>query len=890
MLLISCNISKEKKKVNYEIKIAESLATSRSKRNLPKKDRPDLAWEQDFLMTMNPHTKKTEREKLHLTLQNLELNQKKQNETFLTTLPGENQSYEWVERGPLKTSGRIRAIMFDPNDSSSKKVWAGGVSGGLWFNNDITSETSEWKQINDIWINLSITAITYDPNNSQIFYVGTGEGWGSRATSTIGNGIWKTIDGGQTWSHLNNSKDFSFIPDLVVRNEGGNSVLYVASNAKTHEGTIFGGSVQGLYRSTDGGNTFNQVLPNVPLKTTPYSPVDIEISSEKIWIGTGNNFNSNIGGGYVLYSLNGTDWTTSYSPTTSLGRTEIAVSKNNSNHIYGVIENNSIADRIIKSVDNGTTWTEVNEPSDTDTDIPNTDFTRGQAWYNLILEVDPNNSDVIYIGGIDLFRSDDAGNTWKQISKWSDNNDLKDLNVSYVHSDQHNIVFRPSSNNEMIIVNDGGVFYGKETNFGETKPVFNARNLNLNITQFYSCAIAPEKGSFEAVAGSQDNGTQYFDEPGIDDTFDIFGGDGGYCFIDQVDKKFLIASYVYNYYSVYSYNLDEWFSISMTEDGNFINQADFDDEKNILFAYAGADKITKYQLSEDNIKVNISKETIELNSLLEENVSTISSITNIKVIPQKDNSEEIFFGTASGNVYRYFKNRFGVGNPKLKLISSGLNQIGSVSSIEIGSTSKEILVTLSNYGINSIWHTSDSGLNWENKQGNLPDMPIRWGLFNPNNLKEVILATELGIWGTKDIYTESPNWIPLNTNLGYVRVNMLQIRASDFEVVAATYGRGLFSSGAFNDRSLAVKNEQFASSQIKVYPTVSAGELKIASKEYLGETAVTIFNISGQKVHSELMEISSAESILNLTHLSSGMYIMKFSNQSNNQSHKFMIE
>lgn len=63
MLLISCNISKEKKKVNYEIKIAESLATSRSKRNLPKKDRPDLAWEQDFLMTMNPHTKKTEREK-----------------------------------------------------------------------------------------------------------------------------------------------------------------------------------------------------------------------------------------------------------------------------------------------------------------------------------------------------------------------------------------------------------------------------------------------------------------------------------------------------------------------------------------------------------------------------------------------------------------------------------------------------------------------------------------------------------------------------------------------------------------------------------------------------------------------------------------------------------
>ena len=110
----------------------------------------------------------------------------------------------WQERGPYSVGGRTRAILFDPNDTTGKRVFAGGVSGGLWVNNDITNASSEWSPVNDFWANLSVVCIASDPNNSQIMYVGTGE---SSTQDNVGAGIWKTTNGGSTWTQIFSSSN-----------------------------------------------------------------------------------------------------------------------------------------------------------------------------------------------------------------------------------------------------------------------------------------------------------------------------------------------------------------------------------------------------------------------------------------------------------------------------------------------------------------------------------------------------------------------------------------------------------------------------------------------------------------------------------------------------------
>ena len=134
---------------------------------IPKADRPDLAEQQNYLATMNPATGRPETEKLVAIWEMTKNMQQSSSRT-----PGAATS-PWVERGPNNVGGRTRALAWDP--SSSNKVWAGGVTGGLWYNNNITSATSSWQSVNDFWDNISVTAIAFDPNNNNIIYVGTGE-------------------------------------------------------------------------------------------------------------------------------------------------------------------------------------------------------------------------------------------------------------------------------------------------------------------------------------------------------------------------------------------------------------------------------------------------------------------------------------------------------------------------------------------------------------------------------------------------------------------------------------------------------------------------------------------------------------------------------------------
>ncbi len=743
---------------------------------IPKKDRPDLAMEQDFLLTMDPALGYPTPEKLIPVYQQIAAARKHP----IPGTPG-SMATPWVERGPDNVGGRTRAIMFDPNDPTNKKVWAGGATGGLWFNNDITSPTSTWTAVDDFWENISITAIVADPTNDSIFYVGTGEGWGSSVSGARGAGIWKSTDAGQTWSQLPATTAYYFVNDLVVRNENGNGVLYAGLRGVGYAGTVHGTPSEGIQRSTDGGVTFTQVAPNVPSQSFNYAIGDLEIAADnRIWVGTINSANSgsNRGGGRILYSDDGTSWTVAY--TKSGGkRVKIATAPSDSAYVYAIIEVGNSVGEIVKTTNHGSTWTNVNEPADADPNISASDFSRNQAWIHLALALDPNDPNTVIAGSVDPFISNNGGNSWKQLAHW-----YGGFGYTEVHADQQIVVFRGGSSSEALFGNDGGIYFS--TNLTAPTPSFTNLNRGYNVTQFYSCALHPTAGNNTFLGGTQDNGSHRFLTPGVNSTTEVTGGDGAYCFIDQTNPAIQITSYVYNSYWV-SNNGGISFNNKVqntSSTGSFINPTDYDDHQHALYSARTSGSINRILNVDGNPNVGSF------------NVALGSMATHLRVSPYTTNSTTLFVGTASGRVFKIANAESG--NPtSVELTRSNL-PTGSVSCIDVGSTENELLLTYSNYGVNSVWYTNDGGITWSSKEGNLPDMPVRWALFNPNDRNEAILATEVGIWSSLDLNAATPSWTPSTSGLANVRTSMLQIRSSDNEVLAATFGRGMFTSSGFS--------------------------------------------------------------------------------------------
>ena len=189
-----------------------------------KPDRPDLAWQQNYLATMNPTLGRPTPEKLIPIYERVRLARYKEK------IPG-SSTQPWVERGPDNVGGRVRAIMMDPNDPTGNKVWAGSVTGGLWYNNNITNPNSSWFAVDDFWDNLSVSKIIHDPENTQIFYVSTGEANTAivtyRESSGRGIGLWKSLDSGNTWALIESTEDFAYITDIsIVRGFMGHKIDY----------------------------------------------------------------------------------------------------------------------------------------------------------------------------------------------------------------------------------------------------------------------------------------------------------------------------------------------------------------------------------------------------------------------------------------------------------------------------------------------------------------------------------------------------------------------------------------------------------------------------------------------------------------------------------------
>ena len=711
---------------------------------------------------------------------------------------------KWMERGPNDVGGRTRAVLWDPSDSTRKKVWVGGVAGGLWFNKDITDEKSTWQKVNDLWDNIAIGWIVADPSNSKIMYVGTGERGSSGSTDNTGSsgsggaGIWKTINGGNTWTRL-----VSTIPDYVgfTVGAGWREIYKIIVNAK---GEIFVLNYGGVLRSNDGGTTWAPLSGiNAPSNDNFERVSDMEMGSDGIlYVAEGSGL-------YATKMIKSTNATVTafkeITPTGTFdnGRVEFALApstQGDNQVIYAVSATSGVAKAnfFLKSVDAGTTWTPMKVPVYDDLNNgPEKPFMGDQGSYDLILGTHETNPKALYVAGVAYSVSVDGGDTWLPKKGYAELGEL-------MHVDNHAFVARPGFPDEAIFGNDGGVFYAPNwASSGKDYPKIKSRNRNYNVTQYFSIDINPVANSGTIVVGSQDNGTHALLSVNttVSGATAINGGDGGLTFIDKLDTNIVISTYTHvtpklnKAGAVKNEANAEEMQPQFDKRGAFINPADYDSPTHTLYENntLASEELTK--IFRYHIKGTSPKYTYTTSNLKFSGVKALK-ISFIKLGQTKGN---LYIGTNEGEVYKA-SSVPAEGDTTIaltKIMDKDSTSAGNVSCLDFGKDENTMVVTKSNYNIKSVFYTIDGGKTWISKDESLhglPNIPIRYALVNPKDTKQVLLATELGVWSTVDITATNPQWEPNNTTLANVRCDMLKYRASDETVALATHGRGAYTA------------------------------------------------------------------------------------------------
>lgn len=742
------------------MKPVAKLGSTEVPNKLDKKTRADLAMQQNFEMTKDPKTGQVPRENLWKAIEQMKIMEQYKGKASIS-------GFTWRERGPNNVSGRTRTVMYDPNDASHKRVFAGSVSGGLWVTDDIYASTTFWTSVDDFLDNMAITTMAHNPIQSDTMYFGTGEGF-YNVDAVRGDGIFRSLDGGDTWTQLSSTtgSTFDYIQKIVVDSSG---TIYAATRTG------------GVQKSTDHGVNWSTVLSNaVPssgTNATINAAGDIEIAANgDIYVAMGLIFSSD---GIYKSTNNGTSWTRVY---TASGeeRIEIACAPSDADYVYAITQDAStqIEKNILRTTDGGSNWTTITAPSGL----------ASQAWFCMSLAVNPNDETEVYAGGLDMWHSTNSGASFTKVSLW--------YFAPYIHADQHTVVYAPGSSDSILFSNDGGVFLTE--NGTVAAPSFKFQSNNYNVTQFYSGAIHPTAKENYFLAGAQDNGSQKFTGATISATTEVTGGDGAYVHIDQDNPSYQFTSYVFNQYRRSTDGGSTFTNINFSSSaGKFINPTDYDNDAQIMYCSWGDGVYMRWT----------DPRTGSTSSTVTFSASGTGEPSALFCDPNTAN--RLYVGTDDGEIWRI--NSANGTASFLDITETGMS--GNVSSIDVeDGDANHLLATFSSYGVSSVWESTDGGTSWTNIEGNLPDMPVRWGMFSPLGSDSVYLATELGVWTTDNVNGSSTVWGASNTGLANVRTDMLQWRASDSTLLAATHGRGLYST-SFSE----IKEANFDSDRQTVY-------------------------------------------------------------------------
>ena len=648
----------------------------------------------------------------------------------------------WTQVGPVNVPiqgngdkrgiGRVNTISFHPTDPN--KLYIGAPAGGFW-KSDNGGQT--WSTSTDFLNNLGVSDIAINPSNPDEIFIITGDRDGG---DTYSYGLMKSIDGGNTF----NTTGLSFNITNYYR---GNRVLIDPINTNV----IIVSTSNGIYRSNDGGINFTNTFSSANM-------TDIEFHS------TNSNivYGASKGNTSIYKSTdNGITWSQSGSglpSTSSVVRACVAVTPDNPSVVYALFgDNNNGFYAVYKSLDEGQNWIQQsNSPNLLGWSVTGSD-SDGQAWYDLAFACDPNDENILFVGGVNTWKSTDGGQSWNINTHW-----YGASGTTYMHADEHMLKYNPI-NDYIYSGNDGGLYVSTDNGDNWTDI-----SDGLQITQFYSLGVSQTVQDL-VITGSQDNGTFLKSGNNWDP---VIGGDGMECIIDYTNSSIMYGALYYGDVRKSTNGGNSFSSIAPASNGAWETPYILDrNDPNII--YIGYDEL--YKSTDGGNNWNI----------ITNGVTNGNRIDEIAI--SKSNPSRIYFADGPD---LYVTNN---GGNSWNDISSGLpNKTITYIAVHPNDPDK-IWVTLSGYTSGQkVYKSLDGGNNWSNYSGTLPNIPVNTIVLDENSSSETLyIGTDLGVFIRDNTSTDWSNFN--NLTLPNVIVSELEIQYQSNKLIAATYGRGLWS-------------------------------------------------------------------------------------------------
>lgn len=773
--------------------------------------------------------------------------------------PANRSQGEWIVEGPGNLGARANTIAVSPHDD--QRILVGFSEGGLWLTED---GGTHWTPVFDDKSFLSIGDVVFDPLDPKVAYVGTGDP-NISGYPFIGNGLYKSVDGGHTWRYTG-LKDTRIISQIRVSSQD-NNIVYVSAMGIP----FFKDAQRGVFKSEDGGDTWEQVLfinDSTGVCDLSIHPTNHNILYASTWNRIRNNKKSLVSGPDAKIHKTvdgGKTWTVLENglPSDNSSRIGIDISQSNPDILYAAYTHETTFNLkgIFKSENAGESW--VSLPLGEDVGLPPTMYA-GFGWYFGKIRVNPVDPDDVFILGVDIFRSRNGGESWDFAApQWY---------FYDVHADKHDLIFM---GDQMYLTTDGGAYKASVAE-GQWQDIE-----NIPTTQFYRVGYNPHKPKYY-YGGAQDNGSTGGYADIINEWERIFGGDGfQMLFHPENPDIFYVQTQSGGVFVTESGG--EFFD-GATDGINPSERRNWDmpiimSHHNPDVLYTGTTRVYRNAQGHNVDWQSISDHLIDDNSgFFAKNISALAE--------SETDSMMIVAGTSDGYIW-LTRN----GGQTWSNITSGLPR-RYISGLAIWGN--EIFVTMTGYkdaeNTPHIFRSQNFGQSWLSYQFDLPPVAINKVLVLPvdNDViyPRIVIATDAGVF----YYTGQQKWTRLGSNMPIVPVYGLGYNPVLNTIIAGTFGRSIMSF-SMNQVGYGVVStyENIGNSdviQLKRTLIQSGEELHVV-KNTNEDIRLQIISASGVVLKSARM--TALEDFVPLGNVPSGVYYVRVNHKTNMHTLKFVV-
>ncbi len=748
---------------------------------------------------------------------------------FLSGITAENRKQAGVMWTPLGLNswtngnsgynpgnGRLNAVTVDMNDRDN--IYVAAPSGGIWQTKD---GGISWNTTFDTMPALGTSTTAIHPDNPDIIFIGTGD---RDAWDTKASGIYKSLDGGSTW-----------IPSGLNSGTGNRNINKILINP-VNPNKMFAATSDGVFRSQNGGVTWQSVYYGSSVKDLKYQPNDTNVI-----YGSGKYFIRSANGGNTF-----TQQTTSLPYDTV--RIEFDVTIANPDIVYVVVSNSgNTFEGVYRSTDGGLTfYPRCHTPNILGySDVGDDDS--GQGWYDLAIAVSPNNANEVYVGGINVWKSMDGGLSFDINTMW-----YTDSPYTYIHCDIHSLNFYGDT---LYCGSDGGIFYTAD--HGQSWADI---SMGLGIAQFY-CMGSCESAPYIIAAGAQDIGSNVLKNG---QWTHVFGADGMEAIVNNFDTQNIFVSYqgggILRSYDG-GINFDDARPNDSIE-GSWVTPYVMDaaDGQTLWAGYQDIYKTTDGAVSWTQISNNLT------NGFDIDKLAVAASDNNYIYASE---SEYLYVSSDGGSNWSTY-------TPAAEMY---------ITYIAVDPENPQrIWLTLTSYYYDKVLYSSDAGNTFSDITGNLTNMGFNCIAYQKNANDALYLGTETGVF-YRD--TTSAGWLPYNYDLPNVKISELEIIYAIGMIRAATYGRGIWEGPLHNCVGI---NEAEPAVNFNIFPNPAKMVLNVQFDEKLQDkTEIKLFNVVGTLTRQTEIKKNTQKVSIDISNLAPGTYFLKVFSSKGSSTKKIVI-